>query len=206
MAGHSFGGKVVFEMANQLQRMGESVAYVGILDISAPIESVNHQDDYSNRDDAQGLCLMAEGLEELGFNNLVLDYQTLAALSEEEQLYYFKEQLEMVGILPPQTDIKVVRGLVQVYQTQCQIKYKPENSYSAPITLFRAREVNEEQQNSSTLSQNPTWGWNQFSNAEVEVHIVPGNHHSMMSEPYVKVLGEKLEKTLEQAHKRTPEK
>ncbi|WP_143288381.1 thioesterase domain-containing protein, partial [Calothrix rhizosoleniae] len=39
LSGYSFGGHVVFEMANQLQRMGESVAYVGILDTLAPINS-----------------------------------------------------------------------------------------------------------------------------------------------------------------------
>ena len=140
---------------------------------------------------------MAEAIEELVVKNLVLDDQTLASLTAQQQLNYFKEQLEMVGFLPTQTDIKVVRGLVQVYQTQSQIKYEPQNTYSAPITLFRAKEVNSEQQNSSTLSVEPTWGWNQFSNPEVEIHIVPGNHISMMSEPHVQILAEKLQKSLQ---------
>ena len=88
-----------------------------------------------------------------------------------------------------------MRGLVQVLRTQSQIKYEPQNTDSAPITLFRA--VDSEQQNSSTLSVEPTWGWNQFSNPEVEIHIVPGNHISMMSEPHVQILAEKLQKSLQ---------
>ena len=121
LTGHSFGGKVVFEMANQLQSMGESVAYVGILDTLAPIKTVNHQHNFSNWDDAKWISQIAEVIEEIAVKNLVLDYQTLASLSAEQQINYFKEQLEMLGILPPQTDIQLVRGLVQVYRTQCQI-------------------------------------------------------------------------------------
>ncbi|MEO1377483.1 MAG: hypothetical protein AAFW70_25030, partial [Cyanobacteria bacterium J06635_10] len=70
------------------------------------------------------------------------------------------------------------------------------------VTLFRAKEVDSEQQDSSTLFQEPTWGWNQFSSKEVEIHIVPGNHISMMSEPHVQVLAEKMQQSLEQVPKR----
>ena len=197
LAGHSLGGYVVFEMAVQLQRMGESVAYVGILDVPALINSVNHQHDFSNWDDANWLHSMAEIVRELGGKNLVLDYQTLASLNPEQKLHYFKEQLEIVGFLPPQTDIKFIRGLVQVYQTQCQIRYEPHNTDSAPITLFCAKEVDMD----SISSQEPAWGWNNFSDREVEVHIVPGTHTSMMGEPHVKFLAEKLQKSLEKVRK-----
>lgn len=205
LAGHSFGGKVAFEMATQLRNMGESVAYVGILDIPAPTksfnQSINHQYDFSNWDDAKWICELAEANEEILANNIVLDYQTLASLSGEQQLNYVKEKLEVHGILSPQTDIRVIRGLLQVYKTLCQINYEPQNICSAPITLFRAKEENSEQQNSSIFSQEPTWGWNQFSDAEVEVQIVPGNHSSMITEPNVKILAEKLQKSLQKARK-----
>ncbi len=200
LAGHSFGGYVVFEIANQLQHIGESVAYLGIIDTFAPIKSFNSEDDFSNWDNAKWICQIAKVIKELGNKNLVLDYQTLASLSTKQQLNYFKEQIEMVGFLPPQTDIKVIRGFIQVYQTQCQIKYEPQNTYSAPITLFHTK-PDREQQNLSQLSQETAWGWNQFSDREVEVCIVPGNHISMMAEPHVKVLAEKLQESLKKARK-----
>ncbi len=199
LTGHSFGSRVVFEMTIQLQRMGESVAYVGILDTPAPIKSGNDEDEFSNWDDAKWLCELAKILEAIMGTNLVLDYQTLVSLTPEQQFKHFKEHLEMIGFFPPQTDIKIARGLVQVHQIQCQIGYEPQNTFSAPITLFCAMEIDLEAQNSSTLYQEPTWGWNKFSNSEVEVHIVPGNHVSMMSEPHVKVLAEKLQQSLQKA-------
>ncbi|NEP29203.1 thioesterase domain-containing protein, partial [Moorena sp. SIO3I6] len=198
LGGHSFGGKIAFEMATQLQRLGESVALVAILDTSAPISELNPKEDFATWDNARWICHMAGVLEELFGENLQLSDDTLDSLTPEKQINYLKQQLEIVGVLPPQADIKLVRGLLQVYQTQCQIDYVPHNTSGTSITLFRAQEVSE-QENADHLSYDPAWGWNQFSDSEVEIHTVPGSHISMMSEPHVKVLGEKLQKSLEQA-------
>ena len=199
LGGHSFGGKVAFEMATQLQRLGESVALVAILDTSAPISELNPKEDLSNWDNARWICSIAGIVEELVGENLQLSHETLASLTPDQQINYFKQQLEIVGVLPPQADIKLVRGLLQVYRTQCQIDYVPHNTYGTSITLFRAQEGNSEQENSDHLSYDPAWGWNQFSDSEVEIHTVPGTHISMMTEPHVKILAEKLQKSLEQA-------
>jgi amino acid adenylation domain-containing protein len=199
LGGHSFGGKVAFEMAQQLQRQGQSVANVAILDTSAPISELNLKIDVSNWDNARWICEIAVSVEELSGENLQISYEVLAFLTPEKQLNYFKQQLEMVAVLPPQADIKLVRGFLQVYQTECQLDYVPHNTSPTPITLFRAQEINSQQENSSHLFQDPAYGWNQFSDGEVEIHTVPGNHISMMTEPHVKVLAQKLQKSLEQA-------
>jgi acyl carrier protein len=70
LGGHSFGGKVAFEMATQLQRQGQPVALVAILDTSAPISEVNHKDYFSNWDNARWIYLIAEVFEELFGENL----------------------------------------------------------------------------------------------------------------------------------------
>ena len=210
LGGHSFGGKIAFEMATQLQRLGQSVAFLAILDMSAPIPELNPKEDFANWDNARWICSMAAIIEGLFGENLQLSNETLASLTPDQQINYFKQQLEIVGILPPQADIKLVRGLLQVYRTQCLIDYVPHNTSPTSITLFRAQEENShtlflaqegnsEQENSDHLSYDPAWGWNQFSDSEVKIHTVPGSHTSMMTEPHVKVLAEKLQKSLEQA-------
>ncbi|MHC5772158.1 MAG: thioesterase domain-containing protein, partial [Nostoc sp.] len=123
--------------------------------------------------------------------------------SPEEQLNYVKRHLEVVGFLPPQTDIKLVRGLLQVFQTQCQIHYLPQNTYPTSITLFRASEENSLEESFDSVLQDETLGWNQFSNASVEIYTVPGNHISMMAEPNVKVLAQKLQKCIEKKQPHT---
>ena len=202
LAGHSFGGKVAFEMANQLQHQGQSVAYLAILDTSAPISQVNHKHDDSNGDNAGWIYEIAQffqSWEEFYGENLQIFIEALTSLTPEKQINYFKQQLEIFDILPPQTNIKLVRGLLQVFRTQSQINYLPHNTSRTPITLFRAQEVNSEFKNSSHLFWDPAWGWNQFSDGEVEIHTVPGSHLSMMNKPHVEVLAQKLRKSLEQA-------
>ncbi|NER24032.1 MAG: amino acid adenylation domain-containing protein [Symploca sp. SIO1C2] len=198
LGGHSFGGEVAFEMANQLQAQRQSVALVAILDTPAPIPELNPKVDFSNWDNAMWICDIAGIIEELVGENLQISNQALASLTPDQQIHYFKQQLEMVGVLPPKADIKLVRGLLEIYRTQAQIDYLPHNTSGTSITLFRAQEVNSEQENDH-LSYDPAWGWNQFSDSEVEIHTIPGTHISIMTEPHVKILAEKLQTSLEQA-------
>lgn len=199
LVGHSFGGRVAFEMAQQLQSQGQSVAQVAILDTYAPISEFNPKINFSNWNDTRWICEAAKIVEKLVGENLQVSTEALACFTLEEQINYFKQQLEMVGFLPAQADIKLVRGLLQVFQVQHQIDYVPHNTFPIPITLFRAQEEISKQENSDRLFQELAWGWNQFSDGEVEIYIVPGNHISMMSEPHVKVLAQKLQKSLELA-------
>ena len=53
---------------------------------------------------------------------------------------------------------------------------------------------------SQALKQETTWGWHQYADGAVDIHIVPGHHHTMMSEPSVQVLAEKLQEAI---HKQT---
>ncbi|MEM1391727.1 MAG: AMP-binding protein, partial [Cyanobacteria bacterium P01_H01_bin.150] len=203
LGGHSFGGTVAFEMAQQLQNQGEEIAYIAILDSDPPTTEINHEDNILNRDDdARWINELVPMIEELFETNLQISDETLASIPPEKQLNYFKQQLEMVGILPPQSDIKLVRGLLQVYKTQSQIEidYIPQNTKPTPITLFCAQEADSGEEDCNRLleSQNAALGWNQLSQQEVEIHTVPGNHISILNEPHVKELAQTLQKSLEQ--------
>jgi amino acid adenylation domain-containing protein len=208
LGGHSFGGGVVFEMAQQLQRKGQ-VAYLTILDTTAPNSQLDRLDDRSNWNSAQWISEAAGIVEELIGENLAISYEDISALTPDEQFSYLKQQLEMVGFLPPQTDIKLVRGLIQVYRVQCQTDYVPLNTAPIPITLFRSQDIGSEEENStnferedsSDLEKDPAWGWNQFSHGAVEIHTVPGDHLSMMTKPHVQVLAQQLQKSLDKAQK-----
>jgi surfactin family lipopeptide synthetase C len=45
----------------------------------------------------------------------------------------------------------------------------------------------------------PTWGWSQYAEGSVDIQVVPGDHHKMMSLPNVHVLAEKLTECLDKA-------
>jgi thioesterase domain-containing protein/acyl carrier protein len=199
LGGHSFGGKVAFEMSQQLKQQGENVAMIAILDTNAPSPIVETTDENRAADENRAILIFeaAEIIEELMGESLLVSGDILDPLTDEQQLYYFKQQLERIGFLPPQTDIKIVRGLLQVFQVQGEINYFPKDFAAVPIALFRAQDQNDDYPELSEPA--PDWGWNEFSDGETEIHYVPGSHLSMMTKPNVQILAKKLQESIDRA-------
>jgi len=195
LGGHSFGGHVAFEMAQQLQRHGHEVALLVILDSTAP-RPINNPI-WADWDEARWLTEIATGIEQLLGKNLGVSIEVLKHLSSSEQLNYLHEQLKMANWLPPFASIKQLRGLLQVFKANSQTHYVPQEVYSTPISLFCADEILSDERLSEEIRPEPTWGWQPFTAEPVEVHVIPGNHFTMMTKPHVKVLAERLVSCLE---------
>ena len=65
--------------------------------------------------------------------------------------------------------------------------------YPGRVSLFRSSEA-------AASSLDPGLGWRALA-AHVDVHDVPGDHHTMVREPHVATLAERLEKALEEAER-----
>jgi len=199
LGGHSFGGVVAFEMATQFLQQGHEVALLAIIDAVAPI--VGNKSVSVDEDDAVCLTDLASFIEYMFSKNLEVSKETLASLTAVEQLHYLKEQLIQVNLLPPDTGITSVRGQVQVYKANNQAHrvYLPYQVQLPRIALFRAREVDVKEGDTEELTQmlkEPALGWNEFSSA-VSIHVVPGNHMTMMAHPHVQALATQLRAYLE---------
>ena len=83
------------------------------------------------------------------------------------------------------------RPLLRVMQrnSQALFGYTPKH-YTGKITLLRTSKA----WNSNT--QDPTLGWSQFSAQEVETHLIPGHHLNLLRYPHVKVLAQTLKNLL----------
>lgn len=64
--------------------------------------------------------------------------------------------------------------------------------YPGRITLFKAS------QELAGTSSDPTFGWSEWAGGGVDIHVVPGNHATMVYKPYVAVLAEQLRACLDQ--------
>ncbi|WP_287243564.1 MULTISPECIES: thioesterase domain-containing protein [unclassified Okeania] len=202
LGGHSFGGLVTFEMAQQLQQKGETVALLALFDFPAPLQGTTPKQ--LDWDDTRWLSNIAHMLEILSGKNFDISYETLKPLTPEAQLNYLKRQMEIVSLLPPNSGIERVRGIVQTIKAEelAFMSYLPQRSYQGAITLFRTSKVDRDELGMlGDIPTDTTWGWNQFSSQPVEVHVVPGNHITMLSEPHVMVLAEKLKFCLAKAWK-----
>ncbi len=196
LGGHSFGGKVVFEMAQQLLCQGQVVALVAILDTTAPIAYGKPQE----LDNARWLFSIAKSMQMAFAKDLEMDAEPLHCLALNEQLKYVLEYLHMLDILPRDADTIYLKHLLQAYKANSTTEYVPQQINPVPITLFRASESIPEEEAAlpSEFLQDVSWGWNGFLKEPVDIQFVPGNHVSMMTLPHVQVLAERLNACIKQ--------
>jgi amino acid adenylation domain-containing protein len=189
LGGHSFGSYVAFEMALQLLHQGQEVALLAILDTPAPLPR-NKSVEFEHDDDARHLIDVATTIEQLLGKNLSVSYEDLQPLAPDEQLNYILERLKTVNFFPPEAKLPQLRGLVQVFKANHQTHYVQQEVYPNQITVFPASEQ---------FWDDPAMGWDKVSSEPVETYSVPGDHITMVTEPHVRVLGEKLRACLDKA-------
>ena len=199
LGGHSFGSWVAFEMARQLHSAGQEVALLAILDTGVPAE--RDLSAMGGWDDTRWLVTVAEILGHMYNNPLVLDYNELAPLTWTGQLEVLTRSLETFGIVEPgQTtaNMSQIRGFVEVYKTQAQIRYHPTPEPRVKIALFRAHEPLAEflAGMPEAVRNDDTWGWHAYSQGRPRVEYIPGDHLTMMTQPHVQELARRLEAVL----------
>ncbi len=203
LGGHSYGGNVAFEMAQQLVNQGQQVALLAIIDSSAP----TYKDkqillDYINWDHARWLAEVSKGIEVYLDKTIDISYKTLQVLTVEEQLKYALNFFKLANMLPPNAETRQLEKIVQAYKTSCLclIDYLPKQIYPGKITIIRAGEELADDPNKDLIArdcEDSSLGWSEFSTEPVEIHFVLGNHVSIMVEPHVQILAEELKVCLE---------
>ncbi|QEI43192.1 Linear gramicidin synthase subunit B [Dolichospermum sp. UHCC 0315A] len=205
LGGHSYGGNVAFEMAQQLRNQGQEVALLAIVDSSAPTYKDKQMlIDYINWDHARWLVEVSKGIEVYLEKNVDISYDTLQSLTVDEQLKYVLQYFKMANMLPPNAEITQLTNIVQAYKNSCLclVDYVPKQPYSGKLTILRANEDLPEDPNgylNAEVSQDLSLGWSEFSSEPVDIHFVLGNHITIMVEPHVQVLAEKLKTCIQQA-------
>ena len=203
LGGHSYGGNVAFEMAQQLVNQGQQVALLAIIDSSAP----TYKDkqillDYIDWDHARWLAEVSKGIEVYLDKTIDISYETLQLLTVEEQLKYALNFFKLANMLPPNAETRQLEKIVQAYKTSCLclIDYLPKQTYPGKITIIRASEELSDDPNKDLIAgdcEDSSLGWSEFSTEPVEIHFALGNHVSIMVEPHVQILAEELKVCLE---------
>ncbi|WP_373528907.1 amino acid adenylation domain-containing protein [Nostoc sp.] len=189
LAGWSMGGILAFEMAQQLHAQGQKIDLLAVLDVKA----MTFSDKPATKDD-ENLSILSNFVQELGVSldklSLSLDY--FFQLQPDAQLVYVFEQAKISDQLFFDLDLQLVRHLFHVFKTNVQAmwNYRPQ-TYSGQITLLKAQEQLVEED-----SQNSTMGWDKLAQSGVNIHVVPGNHYTMLRKPHVEFLAEQLKTCL----------
>ena len=199
LGGHSFGGQVAFEISQQLQKQGDEIGLLAVFDIPAPLFSSFI---IAGWDDTKYMSEVVRLFEYFLKENLEISYNDLKVFSPDEQLNYVTERLvKKLHVRPSEAAKRQVHGFVKVLKASVYAMgdYHPEKLYPTPITLFRSSDVRiwntaigVTDAIRNQLQKNSCLGWEQLSQRSVELETVPGDHITMMLEPHVQILAERL--------------
>jgi thioesterase domain-containing protein/acyl carrier protein len=196
LGGWSAGGVVAFEMAQQLRRQQEGVAFLAILDTGAPIRGYRYGlSEYNHM--AAEVVEFARRIEQETRYELGVTYEELRDLDVDEMLERFLARIEGLDLPIPPSGKQALRAGLRVIELVMKATktYSPK-SYPGPLTVFSCLErTSMEIEVGTKLGYGPSLGWEQYS-PEVQVQMIPGHHRSMLLEPQVGALATHLRRYL----------
>jgi thioesterase domain-containing protein len=198
LGGWSFGGLVAFEMAQQLLHQDQVVALLALLDSLAPPPKQQPADDTLHPDFDDDIARVF--IQFVGPENIPLSEEEFLRLEMNERLIYATEALQKAKIVPPDTNMHQILHIVHMLQTNehAAMSYVPQ-PYPERITLFCAELSDDRTETKRAVDRtDPANGWSALSPQPVEVYRVPGTHATMVSEPHVSTLAERLRICLSQ--------
>jgi amino acid adenylation domain-containing protein len=196
LGGHSLGSHIAFEMALQLRRKGFEVSLLVVLDSAPPVFGKHKEEQENTINETKLLAAAVKTVERFTNQNLSLTEESLAAMTREDQFKEIMERLRAIHFVASDTDLSYVNGLLRVARAGFLAlqRYQPATWDAPPIALFRASDLNLEDYPRQYLHyfQHPTYTWDQIFPGQVESVVVPGDHITMLRQPNVDVLAERL--------------
>ncbi|MGZ3240265.1 MAG: thioesterase domain-containing protein, partial [Burkholderiaceae bacterium] len=189
LGGWSSGGVIAFEMARQLERDGETVERVVMLDTPAPLQ-------HEAIDDLVMLGWFLEDLN-IGFDAVRTDLRALVGMEPSRQLAAALPLLKRSQSMDVELDLHQMELVYNVFRSiihACR-DYRP-TPIGAPISVLRAKEGRVSEFIGHPADRKPDWGWSSFTRGQVTSAIVPGNHYTILSLEHGAVLLAELKNQL----------
>jgi amino acid adenylation domain-containing protein len=177
LGGHSYGGIVAFELAQQLHRAGDDVGVVALFDcepgdysLVKPLDVVKYIKRFVDYFvDTYG----RPGAGEIPIH-AAMTLEKLAELSSDEQVTWVYEVLRQT-YAPQAENLDEARGMLLSAIAGFQVVYQPAEVTRLPLTFFLAEKLAAED------AQRRIDYWSRLGIADVR--RVPGDHESMFTDP-----------------------
>jgi amino acid adenylation domain-containing protein len=188
LLGHSFGGWIAFEMAQQLAAAGNQVDAVVILDSQPPMLEEQPKPRITR---LAALLKLVELFELSAPRSLGLTAADFTPLDYEKQLALLRKCLIDVKLMPPTTNMQVLRNMVRVFEANSNTTYVPHDVYGGAVHLVWAANDGAKPANPPCEAPTVIDGWRRWAPNVTPWHC-PGNHMTMLAAPYVATLAEWL--------------
>jgi thioesterase domain-containing protein/acyl carrier protein len=200
MGGYCFGGVVAFEMARQLEKVGERVSVLAVFEGSMPdSEDIRVPllkrlgvicrslpawvKDYSGMSPRQLLNRLRTTFHKI--------WSKIQRHPGEERRMRVEETLDRIDVADlPSRHIELTDAFMNA-----TVQYMP-GVYNGEVTLFRARNRSINEVVFGSLD--PKMGWGRLAKGGVDVRLVDGYHRNMHLAPYASSLAAELRKCLDE--------
>ncbi|KFE69484.1 non-ribosomal peptide synthetase [Hyalangium minutum] len=185
VGGHSMGGQIAYEIAQELKARGHEIGVVALLDTLAPFPEATRPLG-EGWDTAQWLVHLA-GVMESFFNvKLGLELSEVRAMSDAERLESFVVRLQSAAVLPAGAQPSHVMGILNVTRALDAMNSQPRRRQPVPLAVFRAEDRDgPTPPELEALFADDTLGWNRFMPGSSTAYRVPGSHLTLIREPHV---------------------
>jgi len=188
LGGWSFGGLVAYEMAQQLQAQHQDIAQVLLLD-SYLIEAEYVQ---AEPHPSQMLTQFIRDIMGLALATFEQNLESSVEQSIDVQLQQLQQQLADRGL---RLEFEQLQAMFNVFKTNTQAMYRYQVQPSnAKVMLFQST-------NSQSIEQrfgDSTSGWSRYTDDQLTVYKLTGDHFSMIHAPYVHELAAYINQALHQ--------
>jgi amino acid adenylation domain-containing protein len=203
IGGWSMGGVVAWEMARQLHEQGESVEKLLLIDSVVP----GHPN--ARRTDEEALLISFVLDFGLSPESLGLPIDELLAPPPERRLEVLLERAKARSLVPQDVSPERLQSLFRVFAANAlaMSRYTPRPG-PWPVVLLRAAEpfAPASRREASvrgwlrhlfdrrglSLERDPAAGWSRVASGGLGMHQVPGGHFTLVREPYVRSLAERM--------------
>ncbi len=185
LCGHSFGGVVVYEMAALLAEAGEPVGLVAMIDTLHPAfrrsMSAAQRLRFWSAYGTDRIAKYVRNLRRGKIDRIAKDMLDFVVHRCKRTFWKIARVVfgRLGGPIPSaiNADEMVLVSAWNRYQS---------TTYGGRLVLLNAADRPPEYGRDRTL------GWTQYASGEIDVHVVPGDHYSMMHPPDVRMLAERI--------------
>jgi thioesterase domain-containing protein len=192
LLGHSFGGWIVFEMAQLMEEAGRVVLSINILDSEAPDTPDTAAREYNP---TETMLKLVDIYEQIVERSLDIAASDLELRGEESQLRLLHERLSRVRLVPERSQPDILRGPLRTFFTCINTRYVPKHRYFRPVHLLlpggpKVDEPANRREREGRIAEWRRWAPNLVAS------MLPGNHMTVLKTPHVLGLAAILEVAL----------
>ncbi|HET8844997.1 MAG TPA: thioesterase domain-containing protein, partial [Ktedonobacteraceae bacterium] len=178
LGGWSLGGVIAFEIAQQLQKQGQEVKLLALMDSYVPAQLSSTGDIMTD---------LIQDLNGLFGKDISLTLPDLHQINTREQINLIFNYAEKSGILLPGIGEAYKQRMFSTFKNNMLAfrRYNPQ-VYPGKLTIFQAGDQETKEHISSAS------GWRSLTTQEIRLHTLPGDHYTMMKQPHIKMLARYL--------------